>query len=247
MKRPRFVSTMALLLIGLGLVTWGASGANGEPESRPHLRVQGGVPRLEAEGTGLVSEAPDLALATVGVTTEGPTAAEAMTKNAQITQRVVKALRDAGLTANDAVRTQVISVSPLTEGKPGERLRTVGYRASNQVEIRVTPIDLLGAALDAALKAGATEIGAQRFALSNPQQAELRALEEAVKDARVRIDTMAQALGRHVGRILMVQALDGPAFPRPESMGLARAAASIPVEPGVITVSARVRIRAELQ
>jgi uncharacterized protein YggE len=219
-------------------------------ETQP--RRERGAPRgaslVEATGEAMVNATPDVALAWVGVTTDGPTPGEAMSKNAAIAQAVVKALRDLGLTAPDALRTQAITVSPVFGDKPGERARIAGYRAGNQIQIRVTEIRLLGPALDAALRAGATDIGAQQFSLAKPEEAERRALEEAVADARSRAETMATALGRRLGRIVEIRTLDEPGFPRPEPMVMARAAApGIPVEPGLIGVRARVRIRAELE
>jgi uncharacterized protein YggE len=237
------------MLIAIGPAPARQSVAAAE-ESEP-LGERGAARRpslVEATGEATVNETPDVAIAWVGVTTEAPTPGEAMTRNAAIAQRVVKALRELGLTAPDAIRTQAITVSPFFDDKAGARARIAGYRAGNQVQIRVTDISVLGPALDTALKAGATDIGGQQFSLDTPQAAERRALEQAVRDARARAETMANALGQRLGRIVEIRTLDEPAFPRPEPMAMGRVASSaIPVEPGVIGVRARVRIRAELE
>jgi uncharacterized protein len=214
----------------------------GQAPSSPKL------PFVEAMGEGVITETPTLATATVGITTQSLTAREAMERNATTTQSVVKALRDSGLTAPDAIRTLSVSVFPVTEGKPDDRPRIVGYRASNQVEIRVTELTRLGPTLDAALAAGATDLGGPRFGLLNQRAAELRALEEAVRDARARVDAMAAALGKRVSRVVEVRTQEGQARPvMAETMATTRAGAPIPVEPGVLTIRARVLLRAELQ
>ncbi|MCI0547354.1 MAG: SIMPL domain-containing protein [Candidatus Rokubacteria bacterium] len=227
-------------LAGLVALPWLGSPAFAQMPPGPPPRPPG----LEATGEGTVSEPPDLALASLGVTTQAPSAKEAMAQNAAVAQKVVAALRAAGLIAPDAIRTQGINLSPMMEGKPGERQTLVGYRASNQLEIQ-TPLAMLGPAFDAALAAGATDIGAQRFALASRERAELRALELAVIDARARVETMARALGKKVTRIVEVRTLDG-VRPGPEPYAMARAAAApVPVEPGLLTVRARVLLRAD--
>jgi uncharacterized protein YggE len=115
------------------------------------------------------------------------------------------------------------------------------------VEIRVGRIADLGGALDAALAAGATDIGSTRLALADPRPAELRALAAAVVDAQARLEAMAGALGRRVGRILEVRAADGGGRPEPVMTYARATGASIPIEAGQITVRARVVLRAELQ
>jgi uncharacterized protein YggE len=248
-SRSRCLAALsAAALAAVGLLSTGAALATAQPEPRRERAAARSIPYVEATGEATVSETPDVATAWVGVTTEASTPGDAMTRNAALAQAVVKALRDVGLTAPDAIRTQAITVGPYFEDRPGERARIAGYRAANQVQIRVTDLARLGPALDAALAAGATDIGGPQFALGKPEVADRRALEQAVGDARARAETMARALGQRLGRILRVQALDEPGFPRPETMALARTAApSIPVEPGMITVRARVLIRAELQ
>jgi uncharacterized protein YggE len=159
----------------------------------------------------------------------------------------VAALRAIGLAGADTIRTQAVSVSPVTEGRPGERTRIVGHRAANQVEIRVGRIADLGGALDAALAAGATDIGSTRLVLADSRPAELRALAAAVLDAQARLEAMASALGRRVGRVLEVRTVDGGGRPEPLMTYARASSASIPIEAGQITVRARVVLRAELQ
>jgi uncharacterized protein YggE len=229
-----------------GALTATAGCALAQPHPSGHHRAAA-EPMLEAVGDGSVSETPDTALASVAVVTEAPTAREAMTRNAELAQKVVAALRAIGLAGPDAIRTQAVSVSPVTEGRPGERTRIVGHRAANQVEIRVGRIADLGGALDAALAAGATDIGSTRLVLANPRPAELQALAAAVLDAQARLEAMASALGRRVGRILEVRTVDGGGRPEPLMTYARASSASIPIEAGQITVRARVVLRAELQ
>lgn len=241
-RRPLVVGLIASLAM---LAAPGAAPAQGPPGRLGPPRPP--VSTLEAVGEAVVAEAPDLAIATVGVTTQARTPKEAMDQNAATAQAVIKALRDLGLTAPDALRTRTVSLNPIPEVHPGQAPRIIAYQASNQVEVRLTQIAMLGAVLDAALAAGATDIGALRFARADARPAQLRALQDAVKDARARVDAMAQALGVRITRISEVRALDGGARPMMEAAVMYRSAASVPVEPGLQSVAARVLLRAEFQ
>jgi uncharacterized protein YggE len=59
---------------------------------------------------------------------------------------------------------------------------------------------------------------------------------------------MAEALGKRLGNVIEVRALDverpGPRF---ETMAARAAPAATPIEPGVITVRARATLKAELR
>jgi uncharacterized protein YggE len=241
-RQSRRIAALLALAIGAGsAVAW----AEGPPAARPGP----GVPWLEAVGEGTVTRPPDLAVVIIGVTTQAPGPRDAMDQNTRTSQAVSDALRALGLTGPDAVRTQAVSLMPMTEGPlPGQRPRIVGYQASNHVEVRVTQLPMVGVVLTAALGAGATDIVAQRFALADPRAAEISAVEEAVRDARARVEAMARALGQRVSRILEVRAVDGVPYPMGEMAVMARAGpAAVPVEPGLVTVRARVLLRAELQ
>jgi uncharacterized protein YggE len=200
----------------------------------------------EAFGEGIVAVVPDQAILTLGVRTEGPTAREAIERNAQQMTAVLQALAAAGF-SGPSVSTQSITVGPRYEYRPNEQPRLVGYEATNQIRLTATPTTV-GPALDAAIQAGANLTGGLAFGLKDQHEKELEAIGRAVRDARERLDAMVGALGRKVTRVVEVRVVEsGAAVPVMERFAASRvgAAAPTPVEPGQVSVRARVVMRAE--
>jgi len=66
---------------------------------------------LSVTGTGIVSATPDMATVTSGVTTQGPTAGEALAANSKAMADLLAALTAAGIADKD-VQTSNFSVNP---------------------------------------------------------------------------------------------------------------------------------------
>jgi hypothetical protein len=244
------VLTLVSLVAALASVGVPARAADDPPavtrSSRPPA-----TPTVEATGEGVVMVPPDQALLSLGVATEGPSAQDAMEQNARRTTAVLQALAAAGF-GGSAVFTQAIRLAPVFEPRPppNQPPRIVGYRATNQVQVKTPRPATIGQALDAAVGAGANAAANLAFGLADPQAAQLRALRLAAEDAQRRATAVADALGKKISRIVELRTLD-LGLPEPAMLegvrALSAAAPPTPVEPGQITVRARVFIRAEFE
>jgi uncharacterized protein YggE len=210
--------------------------------------VLAGSSTVEVTGEAELKLPPDQAVLSLGVTTEGPTAREAMEKNAQTMAAVMAALTKAGFGGTD-VRTQAVSLHPVMDYRPNEQPRIIGYRASNTVQVTTKDPATIGRALDAGVQAGANVSAGLAFTLRDPRAAETQALRLAVQDAQQRAAAMAEAVGKKITRVVEVRAVDAERIvPRPEMMA-ARAAAPVqtPIEPGLVTIRARASLKAEMR
>ena len=213
-------------------------------EHRPFHRSVAAV--AEASGEGIVLVVPDQAILSLGVRTEGQTAREAIERNAQQMTAVLQALAAAGF-SGPSVSTQSISVGPRYEYRPNEQPKLVGYEATNQIRLTATPTTV-GQALDTAIQAGANLSGGLAFGLKDQHEKELEAIGRAIRDARARLDAMVGALGKTVTRIVEVRIVEsGTPVPVMERFAAARvgAAPPTPVEPGQVSVRARVLMKGE--
>ena len=202
---------------------------------------------VETTGEGEVTVAPDQALLSLGVTTDAPTAKQALDDNARAMTAVLAALDQAGFTPPD-VATRAVSLTPLTDYKTPEQPRIVGYRANNTVQVKSKDPAAIGRALDAGVKAGANVSGGIAFGLADPRTAETQALRLAVQDAQRRAGAMADALGKRLGRVVEVRTIDvDRPVPRLEMTMARRADVATPIEPGLITVRARAILKAEIR
>ncbi len=209
---------------------------------------------LTVTAEGQAHRAPDLAVFTAGVTTQGKTASQALAANSQAMTAVIAELKKAGVASRD-IQTSNLSVSPVYEEQtpqPAIRPRRtvgpviIGYQVSNQVNVRQRKLDAYGATIDALVSAGANQINGPSFTVDEPSAALDEARLEAMKTARARADLYARAAGMRVLRIVSI-AEGGGNFAQPMMFARAKAMdAAAPVEAGEVNLSANVTVQFEL-
>ena len=94
-------------------------------------------------GHGEVRATPDTAMLSAGVSTEGLTAAAALSANNSRMQTVMTAIKKLGIPDKD-VRTSNFSVSPQYANSNSDAPRITGYQANNQVDVRLEDVNKLG-------------------------------------------------------------------------------------------------------
>lgn len=204
---------------------------------------------LTVSGQGTVERAPDQALMVLAVESEAPSARDAARANAAKMDRVLGAVRKAGIAA-DKIRTVGYELQPMyaQQRQGDEPPRIAGYRAVNRLQVTIDDLDRVGPALDAAIEAGANRAENLYFQIKDPSAARLEALQQATARARREAEAVARAANARLGPIQSLQT-DGytPPSPRPMEM-FARAVAGdamamkTPVEAGTLTVTASVTI-----
>ena len=133
---------------------------------------------------------PDEASITVGSQAKAPTATEAVAANKVKTEKLLAAIRAAGIRERD-IQTQGIQLQPdyRWDAEPNGRGRQtlIGYIASNSVQIKTRDIDKLTSLLDALTKSGADTVYGPNFAISDPaplrREARIRALARGQAEA----------------------------------------------------------------
>ncbi|MES2336802.1 MAG: SIMPL domain-containing protein [Pseudomonadota bacterium] len=212
--------------------------------AQPAVMIDGTI--LDISATGKTARVPDVATIRAGVVTQAPTAAAALSDNAARVQRVLAALKSAGVADRD-IQTATISLQP--QYKYGENVAPVitGYQASNTVSVRFRDVAKSGTILDALVRQGANQIEGPNLSIDKPEAAEDEARIDAVAKARARAELYAKAAGLRVERIVSISETGGdmPQPPMPVMMQSMRgkAAADTAVAAGeqdvVISVSVR--------
>lgn len=205
--------------------------------------AQAADPRLTVEGGGTVAARPDMATLGIGVDAQAPTPSEAAEAMAAHMSAVVAALRDTGLEERD-IRTGVLSLNPVFAEPPEDRggaPEIASYIATNEVTVRIRDIDRVGEILDAGVSQGATRFGGLVFGLADPAPVEDAALAEAMADALRKARLVADAGGLTLGDIVEVAEMGGDGGPQP-MMEMRAMQSDIPVAPGEMETSARVRV-----
>lgn len=234
--------------------------------SAPALAQQAGtVPAIEAGHTlltvnaeGRSERAPDLALFNAGVTTQGKTAGEALSANSAAMNRVIAALKRAGIADRD-IQTSNLSINPvyseprrLPDGSIESRTpEIVAYQVSNSVSVRQRKLGDYGRIIDTLVSAGANQVSGPSFMLDKPEGALDEARVEAIEAARARADLYARAAGLRVVRIVAINESGGYSPPMPvmyrmEAVRGAPPPPPSPVEAGEVSLNMTVTVQFEL-
>lgn len=204
------------------------------------------MPRtLSVNGTGTVSVMPDIAHIFIGVHTEAEQAADAVANNNAQTQKVIDALKAAGVEDKD-IRTSNFSIYPMQRfGPTGEQLGSV-YAVDNSVNVTVRNLENLGQTLDAAVQAGANSINSIQFDVADKSGALVQARELAMQAARAQAEELAASAGVALGDVQSVSYFES--FPGPvyefagRGGGAADAALAVPITPGQYQVTATISL-----
>jgi hypothetical protein len=181
--------------------------------------------RLDISATGETSRVPDVAIISAGVVTRSATASGAISENAARMERVIGALKAAGVADRD-IQTSSINLNPEYRYVENQPPRLVGYTASNNVNIRFRDIRNSGKILDALVAEGANQINGPNLTIDKPEEALDEARMRAVANGRARAELYARALGRRVVRVVSVSESGGH-YPPPPPMPMAERAMAV--------------------
>lgn len=204
---------------------------------------EGGRNQIVTNGTGRVEVAPTQAIVTVGVQVQRNTAAEASAEASRVADQILSRLQQLGIRRQD-IRTSGIQLQPVfTSPRDGSAPQIVGYRALYTLTLTLTDLRQVGPAIDESTKAGANLVQGVSFGLRDDSAPRREALGAAVREARAKADAIAQAAGlqiRGIERIVEegveIQFRVERAVPSPMAPGQV----PTPIEPGLLTVTARV-------
>jgi len=196
------------------------------------------VSTLSLSAYGEVKAAPDMAGISLGVQTQAPTAAAAMSQNAAQMSRIVESLKRSGVADKD-IQTSGLSLDSQYAYEQDKPPRLAGYQASNLVTITVQDLARLGQTLDAVVASGANQINGISFGLKDPQAAEDAARLKAVQALQAKAQLYAGAAGLRLGRLInLSEGANTTQPPRPiMAMAMRKAdAAPTPVEGGELDI-----------
>jgi uncharacterized protein YggE len=195
-------------------------------------------PTVTTRGVGTVRGTPDMLTVVLGVQTRAASAAQALTDADTRTSGLLDVLRGRGVAAAD-LRTSGLSISPTFDSTGG----ITGYEVDNEVTATLRDIARAGDLLDASARAAgdAARIRQISFAIDDDAEPRARARADAVGQARAQARQLADAAQVTLGPILSITEVPAGGPPAPIAAD-ARAAASVPVEPGSQEVSVVVEV-----
>jgi len=162
-------------------------------------------------GEGKAYIKPDIAVVSFGVHSDAPKSQDAVLKNNEKMNAVIKAIKDLGI-ADEDIKTTLYNLNPMygsearpmMGGYPIFENKVIGYALDQQVEVKIRNFDKINDILDKATSAGATNVGNLQFSVDNPEkvQAEARAL--AITKAKEKAKNIAKSSGIKLGKLVNV-------------------------------------------
>lgn len=155
---------------------------------------------------------PDQATINVTSQSRAPTASAALDANKVKTDKMVAAIRAAGIPAKD-LQTQGVSLNPdylyeTVNGRGSQRL--VGYLASNRIQVKTRQIDRLSALLDQITVAGADQIYGPNFGIADPLPLRREARKRAM--ARGEAEALEYAANAGFARVQLLSVEEGVSY-----------------------------------
>jgi uncharacterized protein YggE len=204
-------SILMALALGAAALPSVAVAQSAQPQMPPIMGT-----RLDIVATGETTRVPDVAIITAGVVTRAATAGGAIQENSARMDRVLAALKRAGVVDRD-VQTSSINLNPEYRYQDNKAPELVGYSASNQVSIRFRDIRNSGKILDALVAEGANQINGPNLTIDKPEAALDEARVNAIANGRARAELYARAIGKRVTRLVSVSE-SGGSYPVPPPM-----------------------------
>lgn len=231
-QRKIVIASAALLAVTGASVLTSRALARGVAPAPARQAAAANTITVSANGT--VQVAPDQASLTLGVDTRGPSAQDALSRNADKMNAVIAALKAQGVASKD-IQTSNLSLSYDRESD--------SYTASHQLTVTTTNISGLGQILDAAVAAGANNSWGVSFGLQDPTVAQSRALKAAVAAGRAHADAIASALGVSISGVRSASEPTYTNYPVYASGAAAPvAAAPTPIQEGQLSISATIQL-----
>ncbi|MFD1928457.1 SIMPL domain-containing protein [Sporosarcina siberiensis] len=197
---------------------------------------------MTVTGIGNQSIAPDTANIQFEVRTENMVLTQAQQENAYVMNQVIESLLNLGISAEN-IKTVSYTVFPQYDYVEGKQVFR-GYEVINAISVKVPSIEQVGKVIDVAVQNGANSVSNIQFTVDNEElyyeKALSLALGNAVSKAQAIANTMQLQLDPTPTTITEAHR-DEPIGPRP--FMAKEMAASTPIEPGQIEITATVKVQ----
>lgn len=149
------------------------------------------------------------------------------------------------------LQSSQLRVQPEFDWRDGQQALR-GYLVHRDIRIELTALDMLGALVERAMRAGVNDISPPELRVRDPRQVHREVLRLAAEDARANAEILAEALDARLGKVNSINAVEQNEAPvRPMELQVMRsdanAGAEESYEAGRITVRARIRAEFELR
>ena len=193
---------------------------------------------IEVVGRASITVMPDITTVSFAVETNADRAQQAVSENAERTERLLQALRSI-TKQKTQISTSGFTLNPVYDKE--DRFHPRGYRVTNTVVLETKEIDKVGTFIDEASKVGVGRIGSLRFGTDREEQCKKEAAVQAVNQAKSMGQDLAKAAGLTIRKIVKITYTPRGPAPVLRMEAMATAARTV-IEPGELTVEESVHV-----
>lgn len=204
---------------------------------------------IHVVGTASATAAPDQAVVTIGVATDGRTVKEAKQANDSRARSMLTRIANVGIPSKD-VQTSGLVIEPIYDYQSDTR-RLIKYTMSNTVTVVVRNLSKLEQLIDEAMADGGNMLSGVAFQVSNRESIVDTLRIAAARDAKAKADAIAQALEMKVTRPITItvqqHSPDQPMSMRLFAKAMTADDTSTPIQAGESTIQVSVDVTFEIE
>lgn len=208
--------------------------------------ADGDSAEIAAQGTVVVTAAPDMVTVTANASVSGRSVADAQEGMNAIVQSATQKLLDLGVEEKDIVTTSY-TYNPTYDYKYDYNSETPtvnGYQADHTLSITCKDVDMLDSVIGVVTDCGMSEIYNVEYDVSNRSELYRQALKAAIEEAAAKAEGMAEAAGMTIDHLESVTENTGfdecPVSTYDGAVSMKAEAAGTGIRSGSVSVTASV-------
>jgi uncharacterized protein YggE len=169
---------------------------------------------ITVNGFGKVTGNNDIAVTSIGYSNVGKDVTQAQTENNRVMDQVMADIKKIGVDGKDLQSNYSINPEYNYTEDNGQEL--IGYRVTNNLNVRVRDLSKVGEILTVAGKYGANQVSGLSFTIDDPENLKAEARAKALADAKMKAMNLASTLGVRLGEVISYyESENGELYPVP--------------------------------
>ena len=166
---------------------------------------------------------------------------KASDKNAEITNKVLEAIKNAGVDPQDITTADYSIYQDLSKSYPGQ------YTVQNSIKVLIRNTELTGKVIDSAVVSGANGLTSFTYLAEDKSTALRQARTQAIQNAQDAANLLAGASGAKVGNVMEITETYASNANTAPSSALMLKSNSTPIQEGYVEVESHVTVKYSLE
>ncbi len=197
-----FLAVVAISMIGTVVYQF-----RNLPESYPR--------EISVTGEGRAYGKPDVVTIALGAYTEAEKSQDAVSKNNQIMDAVIKSVKEMGVKDED-IKTTMYNLNPLYDYAkpeimpmyyppyPDQKRKITSYSLDQQIEVKIRDFTKINEILDRATENGANIVGSLYFTVDDMEKIRSQARQQAIEQAKEKAASLTNQSGLQIVKLLNI-------------------------------------------